>query len=140
MKKYRSWHRRLAANLFGRHACHGADKQAWFRHERCREIGFIFLMRKTVVHLGQPEIENFEQSAVSHKNVFRLEITMDDGLLVSRSQSGSDLYAIRDGRGGMDRACLYEAAKRISFEKLRYDVRIILLYADVINYQNVRMI
>jgi hypothetical protein len=46
--------------------------------------------------LGEPEIEQLD-SLLRHQDVGRLEVAMDDALLVGRGEGVEDLIRVRDG-------------------------------------------
>jgi hypothetical protein len=127
---------RLAAHLLGRHVADRAEDHARLRGrllEDAAVIGFRTQFRDA-------EIEDLGAAIARQEDVVRLQIAMDDSLLVRRGQSVRDLQRGIDGAPRWQRTAFQPLAQRHAFEQLADDVRRPTLVADVVNRQQVGMI
>src|SRR5215470_13833331 len=87
----------LAAQLLGGHVSERPHKLRGCALGECLELPSSDLFWQ---ELGQPEIENLDVPVAGEPNVFRLQVTMHNPLLVRRRQSqtnlGSDLDDLAD--------------------------------------------
>ena len=129
----------LSSHLLGRHVAGRAHDEAGFGHRmNCRSIVAAFGFRPG--QFGQTEIQNFHSAVAGDKKVFRLQVTMDDALLVRRRQSARHLQAVVNCLAGGERAVPQSLAQGFAFQQLRDDVRRALLVSDVEDGKNVGMI
>jgi hypothetical protein len=90
--------------------------------------------------LRQAEVENLESTVARHEDVFRLEIAVDDALLVSRGQAPAHLNRILDRFLHGQRPGLDGVAQRLPFQQLGHDVRLTVVRGDFVDREDVRMI
>ncbi len=75
---------RLSPHLFGRHVSDGPHHHAWVgRHLHRRRIAGVGVLLGTG-KLGQAEVQNLYTIVVGDEQVLRLEVAMNDTLVVRR--------------------------------------------------------
>src|SRR5581483_6602745 len=97
--------------------------------------------------LRQAEVENLQAAIARDEDVLRFQIAMHDPFLVRGGESVRDLSRVFDrlANGNARAALVGEAvadlvAERLSFEQLHNYVRGVVVRADVIDRDEVRMI
>src|SRR5262249_28552081 len=88
----------------------------------------------------QTEIEDLHPPIVRDEQVLRLQVTVDDAFGVSGGQSLGDLPRVINRLSRSDRALLYQFAQLFAFDQLRHNEWRVLVVADVVHRQNVRVI
>ena len=119
---------RHAAHLLGRHVADRAEHHArqrvrrrqWLRGRQRRGAGD---RRLRLRELGQAEVENLHPAVVGDEEVLRLEVPVDDPLLVRRRQPVRDLDGVLDRLADRQRAGGQTLAQRLAFEQLGDEVR-----------------
>src|SRR5271154_6324290 len=88
--------------------------------------------------LRQTEVKNLHAPVASDENVFRLQIAVDDSLVMCRSETARDLL------GSFNRLAQRHSAQPVAqslpFKKLRHQVRRALMLAKIVNGEDVGMI
>ena len=79
-------------------------------------------------------------AVVSEKDIFRLQVAMNDAALVRRRQPVSDLGPDLDRLAHRKRAPVQGFTKRLAFQHLHHQVRSAVLHTDVMNGQNIGMV
>jgi hypothetical protein len=90
--------------------------------------------------LCQPEVEDLDPSVLRHKEVLRLQIPMDDPLLVRRGEPTSDLDRVIESLARREAGHGEPFAQRLPFEELGNDVRRPLVLAELVNREDAGMI
>ncbi|HEV8702079.1 MAG TPA: hypothetical protein VGV60_12470 [Candidatus Polarisedimenticolia bacterium] len=90
--------------------------------------------------LRQAEIEDLDPAVARDEQVLRLQVAVDDPLLVSRRQPLGDLPGIVQRLAGGERAAGQPVAQRRPFEQLLDDVRRPLVRSGVEHGQDVRVV
>ena len=90
--------------------------------------------------LGETEIEDLQAAIVRDENIFRFQVAMDDAFVVRGSQTLRDLRRVFHSAPRGQRAIVHFDAKRMSFEKFGDEVRRAVVFANVMNGENVGMI
>ena len=88
----------------------------------------------------QSEIEDLHPAVAGEENIRRLQIAVDDSLLVRRGHSARHLRRDLERFAHRNRALLHALAQRLAFEQLHHQERAAVVRADVVNRQNVRVI
>ncbi len=91
-------------------------------------------------HLGETKIENLYSRVPGDEDVFRLQVAMNDPLLIGGRQSESDLPRNLDRLARRQCPGTQPFAERLSFEQLAHHVRSSIVGSDVVHGQNVWMI
>ena len=127
-------------HLLGRHVRHGAHDDAFLRLHLGRQPGAVGGGGRGRFHLGQTEVEHLDPPAAAHHDVGRLQIPVDDALLVRRpervGERGGNLDEPRDrqrslGDDEVERPALDELhgqevdAARLLHRVDRHDVRVV---------------
>ena len=72
--------------------------------------------------LGQAKIENLHPSVARDKNILRLQIAMNDSLLMRRCQATGNLHAVLYGFAYRESAGTQPLAQGLTLQKLGHDV------------------
>ena len=108
----------LAAHLLGRHVAERAQHDARAPCRRSAAGGSSPASPPRVRQLRQPEVEDLDAAVLRHEHVLRLQVAVDDALLVRRGQAVGDLHGEVDGLAGREPAAGQSAAQRLAFEQL----------------------
>ena len=139
---------RPAAHLLGRHVADRAEHHARRRSSACRCVAMLLAPadgRVGLRELRETEVENLHAAVVRDEDVLRLQIAMDDALLVRGGEAVRDLHrvsfdeALRTRRS-RPAVAAQPLAQRLALEQLRDDVRRAVVRADVVDREDVRMI
>ena len=129
---------RLAADLLGRHVAHGAHRRpGGIRGRRLRihpedAVGLD--------ELGEAEVEDLDPPVPGHEQVFRLQVPVDDSLLVGRGEAVRDLRRIPEDLRGLEGPAGEAEAHGLSFEELRDEVGRPFVGPDVVDGEDVGMV
>ena len=88
---------RKAAHLLGRHVTNRAEHQAGIGIRRRREIGRSHRRRIFLSQFGEAEVENLHALVDRDEDVFRLQVAMNDALVVGGGEPTGDLHRVLDG-------------------------------------------
>ena len=88
---------------------------------------------------GQSEVEDLQRSSLAQKNVVRLQVAVDDPLVVSSRESVRELQRILHGLAHRQGAQSEPRAQRLALEQLRDHVERAVGLAEIVNRQDVRM-
>src|SRR5207253_5123385 len=122
--------------LLGRHIPGAAHHPARLSLVERRTIGVVRLGRE----LRQAEIENLQSAIAGDEDIFRLDVAMNDSLLMRRSHSSGDLDAVIYRSTTVQWAGAQAGSKRFTFKQLFDDVRLRLVLADVVDRNQIGMI
>ena len=138
----------LAAGLFRRHVGRCADGHAGagelieFHDGRLRLAGWplfrVFHMRGDG-ELRQAEIQNLRLAASGDNNVRRLDVTVNDPLLVSRIERIGNLYGKIQQVLDAQRLGANPVLERLAFQILHGDERLAAGFINLVNGANIRM-
>ena len=73
---------------------------------------------RLVHQLGQAKIQNLDAPVFGDENVLRLQVTVDDALLVRRRQAVGDLYAIFNCFALRERSAVENRSQSFALEEL----------------------
>ena len=90
--------------------------------------------------LGQSEIENLGMATFGEENVRRLDVAMNNAFAVRSVQSLGNVERDRDNTVHLQRLRPDEVLKRGALEKLHRDERPAIVFADLVNGADVRVI
>src|ERR1700674_5143616 len=90
--------------------------------------------------LGQSEVEDLQAHVFSKENVVGLEVTMDEGMIVSGCEAPRDLNTVLDRLADRQRAAAQALAQSFSLEQFGNDVRRTVVRPNVVNRNNVGMV
>src|SRR5262245_47038977 len=116
-------------------------------HDHAR-IGEAFLGRRVLVYAAkllrsefrQTEIEDLHPPVVRDKQVFRLEVAMDDAFGMRGGQPFGNLPRVINRLSLSDWALLYQLAQFFAFEQLGHDIRRAFMRTDIVNREDVRVV
>jgi hypothetical protein len=91
-------------------------------------------------NLSQTKVENFGVSALSDKNICRLDVAVNDSLGMRRIERIGDLNCQRENRVSLHRTVADAMFQRHAIQKLHDDKRLLILLSDLINGTDIRMI
>ena len=144
---------RKAAHLLRGHVADGAEDRV---RRRCSPstaspVARAGRGRVGLRELGETEVEDFDALVGGDEDVFRLQVAMDDALVVRGGKPAGELHRVRESLADKKpRACRVRnrplvagrkpVAQRLALEQLRDDVRRAVVLADVVDIQNVRMV
>src|ERR1700691_1028597 len=89
---------------------------------------------------GETEIEDLQPAVVGDKNIFGLQVTMYDPFVVRGSQALRYLRGVFHSTSRRQRAIVHFNAQRMAFEKFGDEVRRVVVFANIVNRENVGMI
>ena len=116
------------ARLLGREVLRGADDRADLGHLR-------------VAGVGDAEVGDLDAAVVADEHVVRLDVAVDDAVLVGVAQAGEHLHRDRDRALGRERALLLDdLLERAPLEVLHRDVRAAVGLAAVVDGDDVRVV
>ena len=129
----------LAPQLLGRHVGHGADYRAALGN-RGQFFHGAFGFSRRGLQFRDSKVENLDSVVGGYKQIFRLEITMNDTALVCRDETLHDLQRVVDRQA--DRQCPFcePFAESLAFQQFTNDVGRTLVETNVVNGDNVGMI
>ncbi len=129
----------LAAHLLGRHIAGGADDHAGIGtvgDRRGIAIGFSLTMDQ----FGQSEVQNFDAAVFGEEEILRLEIAVNDALVVRSGESMRDLNSVIDGFASRKWAALQGLPQRFADEQFGDEVRRALEDSELVDGEDVGMI
>ena len=88
----------------------------------------------------QTEVENFGVSALGDKNICGFDVAMNDPFCVGGFQSVGYLLSQRQNIFQWHRLATEQLPKRFTFQILHGDERTAVLFTDVVNGANIRVI
>ena len=132
----------LPAHLLGRHVPHRAEHRARAgQRTRVGEQRRLGLERRAGRgQLGEAEVEDLDAAVARHEDVVRLQVAVDDPLVVRGRQPARDLAGVVDGLPMRQRRCADARAERLPIEQFRDDVRRAVVGADVVDAEDVGVI
>ncbi len=128
---------RLAAQLLWRGVAHGADDGADAGQARLRDALRDGGRRQP---LREAEVEDLHAAVGSEEQVLRLEVAVDDPLVVRGGEPVGDLTHEAERLACRDRSAAQSLAHRLALEQLGDDVRLAVRDADVVNDEQVGMV
>ena len=129
----------FSAQLFGRHVTERAEDRAGTGPADHRlRVGVV--RGRRLRELGEAEVEDLHAIIVDDEDVLRLEIAMNDSLLMRGRESARKLRRIFDGQSRREAAFIQFVAQRHAVDELHDDVRTAVVSADVENRDEIRMI
>ena len=90
--------------------------------------------------LGQTEVQNLHPTVARDKNILRLQIAVDDSLLMRRRQTTRNLLGVFGGFAHRQRPGTQPLAQCLTLQKLGDHVGRAFVLAKIVHRQNVRMI
>ena len=128
----------FSAELFRRHIAERAKDHPSFGLDRLgRQRSIVGLDRQG--QFGQAEIENLHAAISCKENIVRLQIAVNDALLMRCSQAGCYLKGVFDHFASGDRAAAEPVAQRFAFEQFSDDIKPVGTSADIVDHNDVRM-
>jgi len=88
---------------------------------------------------GETEVENLHASVAKQKDVVRLEIAVDEPLVVRRGESAGDLHRAVGGSANRQRPLCEAIAERLAVEQFHHGVGAGFVRPDVEDREDVRM-
>ena len=144
---------RKATYLLWGHVADGAQHESGvgLRLRLRRHVARAGRGRVGLRELGETEVEDFDALVGGDEDVLRLQVAMDDALVMRGGKPAGELHRVREGLADeKPRACRVRSrplvagrkpvAQRLALEQLRDDVRRAVVLADVVDIQNVRMV
>jgi hypothetical protein len=122
----------LAFDLFGSHVAGGSDDHAG---HRVADRRLLVVDRR--LQFRETEVEDLRNSVGLEKCVFGLEISMHDAARVRRRKTACDAESDADDFIESKRTGFQSLTKTLSLEALRHEVGNALMFADVIDGENV---
>ena len=98
------------------------------------------VVRRRLRKLRKPEVENLDAPVLRDEHVLRLEVPVDDPLVVRGGEAAGDLHAALDRLPRRQRAAFERLSQRFPFEEFRDDVRHAVGRADVVDDEDVGVI
>jgi hypothetical protein len=89
--------------------------------------------------LGESEVEDLHVAGPRDEHVLRLQVAVDDALLVGGGEAGRDLERVADRLVLRKRAAAQAPAQRVALEELGDGVDASVLAAEVVDREDVRM-
>ncbi len=126
------------ARLLGRHVMDGAEDLPGLRI--CRGGGFCVLSAPTADKLCEPEIEDLHDPVFPDHDVFGLDIAMHDARGMSGPERRCDLDADVDDFSQLQLFPVHPLAQTLTLDELRGHKRRAVVYTDLIDRQDVRVI
>ena len=125
--------------LLGRHVADRADDRAGIggRHLPMHRIRVVLGRRD---QLGQTEVEDLHEAVLGDHHVFRLQVAMDDSLLVRRGEAVGDLRRDVQRPAVRRRPAAQQRPQVRSLDVLHDDVRRAAVGADFVDGHDVRMV
>ena len=107
----------FAAHLFRRHVAGRSHDYAGSGRKSAGYFGVTIYSRTCTSfgQLGQAEIQNLGPAVACDEDIFRLQITMNDSLLVCRSQAVRNLQCVVDGFALRHSLRSHQLAQRCAF-------------------------
>ena len=138
----------LSTGLLWGHVGNGADRRTWAGEEQIIGGGLGDGIAAThrfgdpprCALLGQTEIENFHLAARSNKNIRGFDIAMNDSPRTGGVQRVGQLGTeFEQGIGGHGTP-VDTFSQRLTFEQFHDEIRLAIVFADVVDGANARMI
>jgi hypothetical protein len=131
----------FAANLLGGHVADRAEDLSGIglRGDEGGAVG-AFAEWPGAAQLGEAEIQNFQLAGAGDENIFRLQVAVDDALVVGGSQAVCQVDSEFDGFAGRHSGRGNAFAQGFAFEEFRDDVVNPVGGADVVDGNDVGMI
>ncbi len=135
------------ADLFRRHVARGAEDHPDFGVRNTDGDGRGFGEHRGFGHgtdhrcdLGEAEVEDLDASVASDEDVVRLEVAVDDALVVRGAETAGELRRDLGCLARRHRRAVDPLAQRLALEQLRDDVGCTLVSADVVDREDVGMV
>ena len=132
---------RLRADLLGRHVGRRAEHHAGLGLVRVagRELA-VSSAAIGARHLGQAEVEDLHAAFAGEEDVLRLEVAVDDALVVRGREPARDLDRVVDRLARRHRRPVDSRAERFALEQLGDDYGAPSWRADVVDREDVGMV
>ncbi len=128
----------LAAHLLRGHVARRAHDDALVGVHGSR--GAVTSRGLRARQLGQPEIQDLHAPVAEHEEVRRLEIPMDQPVIVRRGEAARDLERDVDRLARRERPLVQTLAQGLALEKLGHEVGRSLVRAHIVEHENVGMV
>ena len=129
-----------SAHLLGRHVADGPEDDARLgargRRRQVRRLAALFEMRQ----LGQSEVQDFDPAALRDEDVLRLQVPVNDPLLVRGGEAVGDLEGVVDRLALRELSAGERRAQCLSLEQLLDDVGRSIVRPDVVNSRDVGVV
>ena len=130
-----------AAHLLGRHVAERAENDSGLGSlRRGRQVRLLASETLGLRELGEAEVQDLDAAVLGDEEVLGLQISMDDPLLVRRSEAVGDLDRVVDRLALGQSASGKPRAQRLALEQLRDDIGLALEGADVVDRQDVGVV
>ena len=123
-------------HLLGRHVADGSEAMARVGAGRYGGARAPFRTHQ----LGEPEVEDLDPTVAADEEVLRLDVAMDDALLVRGGQTACDLHGVVQRLARRQSGAAQDRAKRRPLQQLRDQVGGPVLGADVVDGEHVGVI
>ena len=90
--------------------------------------------------LGQAEVEDLDAAVLGDEDVVRLEIAVDDALVVGRGEALGDLRGVVDRLAHRQRRASDALAQRLALEQLGDHERRAVVSAEIVDREDVRVV
>ena len=127
---------RLAPYLLGRHEAHGPQHHPRFRGPGTGALVSFADERRRARQLGEAEVEDLDPAVVRDEDVVRLEVAVNDPLVVSSGEATSDLERVVEGLA-TEGSALEAYPQGVALEQLRDDVGRAVVRADIVDGEDV---
>jgi len=129
----------VAPDLLGRHVAAGPEDRAGRGHVAGGHGGRLLGVDALDERLGEPKVEDLHPPVAEQEQVLRLEVAVDDPLVVRRRQRLGDLGPVLHGLADRQAPVIQALAERLPLQQLADDVGGALVVADVVDGEDARV-
>ena len=129
---------RLSAHLLGRHVASGAENGSRIGGARERWRAGV-VVRGRGVRAREAEVQDLDPPVAGQEDVLRLQVPVDDALLVRGREPVRQLRADLDGLAQGQRAALQALPQSLPFQQLHHGVGASVMRAKIVDGEDVRM-
>ena len=90
--------------------------------------------------LGESEVQHLGMAAIGNEDIGRLDVAMNDALLVRRVQRFGNVERNPQGLVGVQRIAVEHLEERVALHVLHHDVRTVAVLADFVHRADVGMV
>ena len=130
---------RESLHLLGRHVARRPHDRPGLRVARACRRARLLARSDGLDSLRQAEVEDLEVAVSRDEEVLRLQVSVDDALLVCGGEALCDLQRVVNGLLLADRTRVELSAQRLAFQKLHDRVSDAVLVSEVMDREDVRM-